>query len=112
LHVEEGVVRIHLTGKHAAEFEFGQFLFQPVEVGDDGLGRVAVAFVLGDLQQVGGIVQAAVEALQGADGALQGDLFAAQVLRALRVFPELRVFQLAIDFDQPFRLAIEIKDTP
>jgi hypothetical protein len=38
-------------------------------------------------------------------------LFAAEILRALRVFPDFRILERAIDLVQPVRLGIEVKDT-
>ena len=36
----------------------------------------------------------------------------AELLCSFRVVPDVRVFQLAIDFYQLFRLGIKVKDTP
>jgi hypothetical protein len=36
----------------------------------------------------------------------------AERLRALGIVPDPGLFQFAIDFDQPFGLALEVKDTP
>jgi hypothetical protein len=37
---------------------------------------------------------------------------ATQLLGALRIIPDGRVFQLTTDLDQAFLLGIEVKDTP
>jgi hypothetical protein len=105
------VVRVERVGEHAAELErrdvflqFGCFLADLLQ------GRV-ISIRLGQLEQLGGVGQAAADAGQRADERLEGLLFLAEVLRALRVLPELRVFQLAVQRREAVLLRLEVKDT-
>jgi len=69
-------------------------------------------FLGGHFQQVAGIAQAAAQLIQGLDYLRQLGALAAQVLRILGVVPDVRVFELAIYFDQAITLVIVVKDTP
>jgi hypothetical protein len=67
---------------------------------------------LGKLEQFRGVVEAAGQVAQGRDDAFEFDAFAAELLSALRLVPDTRVLEFAIDFYESFRFAIEVKDTP
>jgi hypothetical protein len=49
--------------------------------------------------------------LQHLDDAVEGLLLLAQLLGALRVVPDARVFERGVDDPQPVSLGIEVKDT-
>jgi hypothetical protein len=66
----------------------------------------------GHLQQIAGIGQAAVEIVDGVDDQRQGRALTPQILGVFGVVPDVRVFQLAVYFDQPIMLLIVVKDTP
>jgi hypothetical protein len=63
----------------------------------DRFQRIGIAFFARHLQQVVGILDAGVDAGQRVDYVLERFLFAAQVLGALRVIPDFRVFEFAVD---------------
>jgi hypothetical protein len=65
----------------------------------------------GQLEQLGGVREAAADAAQRADDGFERLLFLAEVLRALRVVPQLGVFQLAVQRLEAALLRLEVKDT-
>ena len=98
LHVDERVRGVHLAGEHALEFELVDVRGKLFDIGRD---RERGAFVaLGDrhLEEFGGAGQRVGQALDAADDFFELRAFAAQLLRALRVVPDGRAFQLAADF--------------
>jgi hypothetical protein len=105
-------VRVHLAAKHALELEAAHLLFEALRVRlDIACGRLVV-FGLGQLQQFAGITDALGGALDGADVGAQARAFAAELLGALRLGPDLRIFQLARYFLEPLVFAIVLKETP
>ena len=112
LHVDEGVVRIHLAGEHALEFELLDMLRQPFDVGGNRLGRAVVLFGLGQFEQFVGAVQALVERADAVDDLVERSALLAELLCAFRVVPDVRIFQFATDFLETFALGVVVKDTP
>ncbi len=58
------------------------------------------------MRQLGGKVR------QGSDLGFQARAFLAQLLGALRLVPDIGLFEFALDFYQAVRLGVEVKDTP
>ncbi len=56
--------------------------------------------------------QTASKIVDGLDDLRQHGAFAAQVLCVFGVVPDVRVFELAVYFDQTIMLVIVVKDTP
>jgi len=79
------------------EFQRRDFLPELFDVGGNPEHRFVVAFGARELEELGGIGQPAANAAERADQGFERFLFLAELLRALRVFPELRVFQLAVE---------------
>jgi len=75
-------------------------------------GGVLVLFALGQRQQFTRLAQAGGDAGNAADGLVQQRALAPQVLGALRIVPDIGVFQLAVDFFQTLTLGVVVKDTP
>jgi hypothetical protein len=71
LNVEKAVVGIRRVGEHAAEFHVRHRFFQLARVGVYGSQRGVVAFRPGDLEQLPGVAEAAVELLQRRDDAVE-----------------------------------------
>ena len=63
-------------------------------------------------QQFGGADEPFAKSAQFADDGVQEGTFAAQVLRALRVFPDAGIFHFPVDFFQTLTLGVVVKDTP
>jgi len=112
LDVHEGIGRIHFTREHAPEFQLADARFQPVHVVRDGSDGGIVTFVGGQLQQLTGVVEPVGNAIQAFHEVGKACPLAAQILRALRIVPDLRVFQFASYFFEAFALDRVVKDTP
>ena len=112
MNVHEGIVGIHLAGKHPAEFQSFEPLFQFIQVGHHPLHGRLVALLFGQLQQAVGIRQTIVQGANGVHHLLELGPFPAQFLGALRFIPYIRVFQLPLDLYQSLALGVVVKDTP
>ena len=97
LDVDEAVVRIERIGIHPPEFERGDVLRQLFHVaryaGDGGI----VTFGARKLKELLRIRKPAVDAAKRADQRFELLLFLAELLRALRLLPQLRIFELAVE---------------
>ena len=74
---------------------------RPREVVAHGLQRRVVALGARQLEQLRAVGEPGVDRGQRADDVVERLLLLAQRLRALLVVPDLRVLELAGDFDQP-----------
>ncbi|TLD44612.1 MAG: hypothetical protein FAZ92_03162 [Accumulibacter sp.] len=97
LDVEEAVERVGRVVEHAPELERGDLPLDAVDVGEDRVQRVVVAFIAGHGEQLAGVTQAIGDAVQRQHDIFQRALLAAEFLRALGVVPDLRVLQFARD---------------
>ena len=86
--------------------------FQPLEIvrhsGDDG----NVAIFLGELQKLPGVGQARRKTIQRTDDLLQPRALPSQFLCALRLIPDVGLFQFAHHFHETLLLVRVVKDTP
>ena len=80
-------------------------------VGDRGCGAL-VAVADREIEQIAGLAERFGQRADSADDAIEIRAFLAEILRALRVVPDVRAFELARDFLEALRLRIEVKDTP
>ena len=94
------------------KFQLGNMFFQPTDIIRHGLHRRVIAFIGGQVQQLTGIVETMCDAVQAFHEFGQTGAFAAQVLGALGVVPDIRVFQLAGYFLEAFAPDRVVKDTP
>src|SRR5438552_3785184 len=111
LDVDEAVVRIERIGKHAAEFQRRHVLRQPFRFLADFLQGGIVRVSARELEELRGVREPAADAAEGADDRFERLLLLAEVLRALRVLPQLRVFELAVQRREAPGLRLEVKDT-
>ena len=86
-------------------------LFEHVFLEADRIDNNGACDRVAHLQLVG-IGNTVLERIDGADLSFQPRAFATQLLRTLGVVPDFGVFQLALDLDQAFVLAVVVKDTP
>jgi hypothetical protein len=112
LDVDECIRRIHLAGEHALELELLDFRREVVDVGGNRRDRALVVLADRQIQQVAGLAERTGQRADAADDAIEVRALLAELLRALRVVPDVRVFELARDFFEAFGLRIEVKDTP
>jgi len=104
-------VRIHLSRKHALEFEPFHLQARAVHVGFDLPGGSGIRLLDGQIQQFRRVAQGACEAIQAADDLLELGALLAQLLSAVRGVPDAGLLEFALYFLQPFVLVVVIKDT-
>jgi len=97
--------------KHAAKLQRADFFLDFFNIGKNRIQRRRIVLRAGELEQPGRVRQPAADALERADDAFELLLFLAEGLRALLVFPQLRVFQLAVQRVEATLLGVEVKDT-
>ena len=112
LDVEERAVRVHLARKHALELETLHCRGQLHDIRLDFVGRPRVRLFSRELEQFPGVAQAARQLVQAADDLFQFGALASELLRAFRVVPDARLFELAGYFFETLVLVVVIKDTP
>ena len=112
LDVDECVRAVHLAGEHALEFELLDFRGEAVDIVRDRGGRAFVVLADRKIEQIAGLAERIGQRADAADDAFERRALLAEVLRALRVVPDVGVFELARDFFEAFGLRIEVKDTP
>jgi hypothetical protein len=110
--VDEAVQRIGRVVEHAPELELldDRLELARVELDPDQAGLVAVG--LRHLVELGVVGEVAGQVVDRLDDGLERALLAAQFLGALRFVPDLRVLERGVDFVEPQRLAVVVKDTP
>jgi hypothetical protein len=86
-------------------------LFETAEIRYDVVYSVGIVFVDRELQQLGGIVEAGAEFVQGENHVFQPRTLLAKRLCALRIIPDIGLLEFAPDFRQPFRLVVVVKGT-
>jgi hypothetical protein len=84
-----------------------QFLYIKKNTGERGV----IPLGTGEVEQLFGVRNAAADALQRADQGLQLLFLLAQLLRALRVVPQLGILELPVQRLQALFLGLEVKDT-
>ena len=112
LDIEVGVVGVHFTGEHAAEFELFELFIKALKIGLDLGNGAFVLFFCGNIQQAFGVFQAGGEVIDGLDYQLKIRALFAQRLRPLGVVPDAWLLQFALNFDQSLTTLIVVKDTP
>jgi hypothetical protein len=105
-------VRVHLAREHALELETRDVALESVDVLLDGSDRSFVALGFRELEQLERLVQARLQAIEGADDRFELVALPSELLRALRVGPDRRILEFPQDLGQPFRAALVVKDTP
>jgi hypothetical protein len=86
-------------------------LFQRRGVLLHALERRFVLLRLPELEQLGGVIEAAVDVGDRLDRGFEALLFAPQLLGALRVGPDLRVLEQPVDLYEALFLRVEVKGT-
>jgi hypothetical protein len=105
-------VRVHLAGEHALEFKGLDFRGERFDVGRDSNGGAFIALGSGQLQQLFGATQTIGEAADAVDDLVKLRAFLAELLRTLRVVPNVGIFEFAAYFFEAFALGVVVKDTP
>ncbi len=97
LDVEERVVRVHLAREHAPKLECSDVGRDAVHLADQVREQGRVVFLARERVQLLGFAERLVDAAQRADDGLELRALAPQALRTLRVAPDVRVLELAVD---------------
>jgi len=111
LDFDEAVVGVHRVAEHATEFELLDLALQLAEIGLDRLEGVVVVLGLGELEEILEVARLRVDLLQRQYHVFELALFLAELLRALGVVPDGRVFQRAVNFFELRCFHIVVKDT-
>jgi hypothetical protein len=93
------------------ELEVRDDLLGSRDVGLDRGERRGVVLLAREREQLGGVLEFAVQVGESADEVVELLLLAAQILGALRVGPDVRVFELPAYFGEARLPALEVKDT-
>jgi hypothetical protein len=85
---------------------------QRIDIGRHRDSGAVVFLGLGQLEQFAGAVQAVAQRAYAVDDPVERRPLLAELLGAFGVVPDVRVFQLASYFLEPFALGVVVKDTP
>ena len=83
-----------------------------VDVARHRVGRDLVVLGFREVEQLAGAGEAFVQDADAVDDAIELGALLAELLRALGIVPDVRVFELAAYFLEPLALGIVVKDTP
>jgi hypothetical protein len=97
--------------EHPAKLEVFDRALEVCRILVHAFQRRFVVLVARDLEKLLRVAHAVSELFQRADDAFERFSFLAEVLRALRLVPDVGVFGEACDFAQAQFLPIEVKDT-
>jgi hypothetical protein len=111
LDLDEAVVGIERIVEHPLEFEFGDLLCQPGDVGLDRDQRRVVLIGARHLEQLARIAHAGFQRVHLLHDQVEALLLPPQFLCALGIVPDLWVFQRAADFLESTLLRVDVKDT-
>jgi len=100
------------VAEHAAEFELFEDSAQTVQLGSHIINGALIIFFDCHVEQVARVGKSAIEVIDGFDNLRQGGAFTAQALGVFGLVPDVRVFELAVYFDETIMLLIVVKDTP
>ena len=103
---------VHIAGEHSPELELFDFPLGTGQfVGHVGQ-NIVVAFGFGQDPQFRRLVQRPADPVERAQFGRKASPFLAQRLGPLRIGPDFRIFQRALDLREALPLGIVVKDTP
>ena len=85
---------------------------EPVEVGGNRLGGAVVLLGFGQFEQFAGAAQAIAERADAVDDPVERSAFLAELLRPLRIVPDVWILEFPGYFLETFTLGVVVKDTP
>src|SRR5439155_2605236 len=111
LDIDETGIGIHRIVEHPTEFHVADRPLERLDVLRYGDERRVIALAAGELEEFSAVLQPRAEVRERADDALELFSLFAELLRALRVAPDARVFERLCNRSEPLRLEVEVKDT-
>jgi hypothetical protein len=112
LDIDKGIVLIEFASEHAPKLETLDRLLGSVEIALDVAEQLLVTFGASQIKKLVSIRQRLFQRRDRGDDVAQRCAFAAEILRALRFRPYLRILELALYFLEPLVLDVVVKDTP
>jgi hypothetical protein len=104
-------MRVHLAGEHSLELESldvgGELCRIPLDLG----GGAGIGLFGRHIQELACVAQTAAQAIEIVDDFLELRALLAELLRPLRILPNIRLLELPGDFLQALVLVVVIKDT-
>jgi len=98
LNIDIAVRAVVFAGEHAAELQIGELFIQPVQLGNRFVEGFFVVRFYRQLQQAGNIFQPLAQLIQRFYYRFQRGTLFTQRLRAFRLVPDVRLFQLGVNF--------------
>jgi hypothetical protein len=112
LHIEIGIVGIHWTREHAAEFQLFQAGHGLVEIRQCFGQQRFIIVAVSQRNQLAAIGKLAFQLQNGFDDTLQFRTFFAQGLGMFGVVPDVGFTQVCFYLGKAVLLVVEVKDTP
>ena len=111
MNVEKRIVRVHLAGKHALEFQLFDLGGQTIDVRLDFFDCRGIRLGNGQFQEFRGVAQCALQTVEAADDLLEFGPLLSQFLGAVRLVPDSGLLEFSLYFLQPLVFVVVIKDT-
>ncbi len=87
-------------------------LFEACEIGHELIDRIVIVLLDGKFEQVVRVREPRGQCVQHSNDLFEPGPFLAEGLGTLGLVPDIRLFELALNLGQPFRLSVVVKDTP
>ena len=111
LNIEVGAIGIHLAAEHAPELKPADGLLESAQIADDLIDGIAVILVNSQRKQFFCVGESRCQLVETQDHLLQQGTLLPQRLGPLGLIPDIRLLEFALNFGQPFRLGVIVKDT-
>jgi hypothetical protein len=105
-------VRVHLAAEHALQLEPADVALETPRIVFDRLRRSLVILALGKLEQLGGVRDAFVGAIDLLELGREARTLLAELLRTFGGGPDGGILELAADLFQAFLFQVVLKETP
>jgi hypothetical protein len=112
LNIDERVSDVMLAAEHAPKFQATYLLLEARKVIDEFFDRAGVIFFQRHLQQFVGIGKAGCQRIKAENDLFQQRPFPSERLSAIRLIPDIGLFQFPLDFSQALSISFVVKDTP
>jgi len=110
MHFDIGVVAVRFACEQGFDLTAARLCDEPLQRLDAFLLGRGVILALAELDQRDGVVELALEASDGAQAILELVALAHELLRNVRIVPEIGVFGFGVQFREAARRCIDVKD--